>query len=407
MLVTLIPMFDENMAVGAYSLFTQKNNCFLNPSAMGTGQNDGAGNIGGLEVIESMGMDTLSDDKPIFVELNNISVFSDIDSQCSAPHRRIVLIIDDTITPTDNYINRFIELKKDGYRLAIKKLPVSKYEAYAPVLKHMDYILINDKTVPIDKAKLYFEKVYPDISVIACNITSMERFQELKHIGGFALYEGEFYRLPVTMGQKEVAPLKINYVHLLGLMNDYNFELTQAADVISRDTALTISLLKMVNRMALNSEITTIRYAAAMLGQKELKRWATTAIVKNMCSDKPNEITRFSLLRARYAENLSKIFNMADASSELFLMGLFSVIDIIMDKPMEEALTALNVSANIKNALIHHTGRFAKVLEFMEAYERADWSEVSRLMVIENISMGPVYEAYLDALRWYRNLTKE
>lgn len=407
MLVTLIPMFDENMAVGAYSLFTQKNNCFLNPSAMGTGQNDGAGNIGGLEVIESMGMDTLSDDKPIFVELNNISVFSDVDSQCSAPHRRIVLIIDDTITPTDNYINRFIELKKDGYRLAIKKLPVSKYEAYAPVLKHMDYILINDKTVPIDKAKLYFEKVYPDISVIACNITSMERFQELKGIGGFALYEGEFYRLPVTMGQKEVAPLKINYVHLLGLMNDYNFELTQAADVISRDTALTISLLKMVNRMALNSEITTIRYAAAMLGQKELKRWATTAIVKNMCLDKPNEITRFSLLRARYAENLSKIFNMADASSELFLMGLFSVIDIIMDKPMEEALTALNVSANIKNALIHHTGRFAKVLEFMEAYERADWSEVSRLMVIENISMGPVYEAYLDALRWYRNLTKE
>ena len=75
MLVTLIPLFDKEMSVRAYSLFTQKNNYFLNPILQGTGSYDGAAYIPGLEVIESMGIETLSADKEVFVAINNISIF--------------------------------------------------------------------------------------------------------------------------------------------------------------------------------------------------------------------------------------------------------------------------------------------------------------------------------------------
>ena len=92
MLLTLIPLFDENMAVKAYSIFSQKDNYFLDPMMQGTRRNDGAGAVQGLELIEEMGIETLSDDKEVFVPLTNISVFSDMESQCSAPHDRIVFL---------------------------------------------------------------------------------------------------------------------------------------------------------------------------------------------------------------------------------------------------------------------------------------------------------------------------
>lgn len=407
MLVTLIPMFDENMAVGAYSLFTQKGNLFLNPSIMGTGQNDGASRINGLEVIQSMGIDTLSSDKLIFVPVNNISVFADIDSQCNAPHERLTLLMNNTIQPADIYINRLKELKEKGYKLAIRKLPVSRFEEYKEILKLMDYILFDEKKIAIDKAKIYFDMLYPDIKLCAGNVGNMERFEELKASGGYSLYEGDFYRIPVTKGDNKVAPIKANYIQLLNMVNDDNFELTKAADIIGRDTALTILLLKMVNRMAINSEITTIRYAAAMLGQKELKKWINTAVVKTMYSDKPNEITRLSLIRAKFAENLSGIFGMKSFAQELFLMGLFSVLDIIMEESMEEALKSIKVSSYVSEALISHTGKFAQILDFMECYEKAYWNEVLRVMTLKNIEIDPVYEAYLGALQWYRDLTAE
>ena len=162
----------------------------------------------------------------------------------------------------------------------------------------------------------------------------MEDYEKLKAQGGYHFYEGPFYRIPITKGETEVAPLKINYLSLLNVVNAPDYDLTKAADIISRDTALVISLLEIVNRMSRNSKITSIRHAAAMLGQKELKKWITTAVAKELCSDKPNEITRLSLLRAKFAENLAPSYGLALKSDELFLMGLFSVLDIILSKPM-------------------------------------------------------------------------
>lgn len=408
MLVTLIPLFDENMVVSAYSLFAQSKNFLLNPSLLGTGRNDGAANIPGLDIIATMGIEALVADKDVFIEVNNISVFSDFDSQCGeVPHDRLVLLLDNTVKPDEMYINRLKVLKESGYKLAIRKLSVQNFEAYRDILLLMDYILLDHKKIDISKAKIYFNKVYPNIKICAGNIKSQEIFEQLREEGGYQLYEGEFFRVPVTKGQVEVSPLKVNYIELLNLVNDADFELTKAADVIGRDTALVISLLKMVNRMTVNSGITSIRHAAAMLGQKELKKWINTAVTSALCADKPNEIMRLSLLRAKFAENLAPVFEMAINSSELFLMGLFSVLDLILDKPMEEALKMVMVSKEIEDALVNKEGKFAPVLDFITQYESANWQEVSRQMVLKDIDMNNVYEAYVKSLKWYRDLLSD
>lgn len=403
MLVSIIPLFDEDIAVRAYSLFVQKKNYFLNPNLLGGAQFDGAGHVDGLEVIDNMGMETLSNDAEVFVQVSNISVFSDIENQCDAPHERVVLLLDNTVLPSDMYLDRLKALRKSGYKLAIRKLEVSQFEDYREVLQLMDYILLNQRKIDISKAKIYFQNLFPNIKLCAVGVDSMETFEKLKAAGGYSLYEGEFFRIPGNRSEHEVSPLKVNYIQLLNMVNSPEFELTEAADIIGRDTALVISLLKMVNRMTRNSTITSIRHAAAMLGEKELRKWLITAVAGQLYTDKPNELTRMSLLRAKFAENLAPVFSMAIQSSELFLMGLFSVLDVILDMPMKDALETIKVSKNISDALVYHKGIFAFPLEFILQYENANWQEVSRLMIVHNIEMQPVYDAYLNALRWYRD----
>ena len=404
MLATLIPLFDDKMSVCAYSVFARKDNHFLNPNLEGGARFDGAGTVHELEVVSNMGVSTLSGGKEVFVPINQFSIFSEISLQCTVPAGKVVLLMDNTILPEEQYIRRVKELKAQGYKLAIRKLPITSFEPYKEILNKCDYILLNHAKIDIEKAKIYFGSVYPNIKLCAVNVSTQEEYEELTRNGGYDLYEGEFFRMPVKESETEVSPLKVNYIELLNVVNAPDFDLTDAADVIGKDPALVISLLEIVNRMALNSEITSIRHAAAMMGQKELKRWINTAVTKELCSDKPSEITRLVMIRAKFAENLAKSFELAMQSAELFIMGLFSAIDIMLDKPMQEALDMVVVPGNVRLALLEGKGDYFKVLNFILRYEDADWTEVSRLMVLGNMDMDEVYEAYLSALRWYRDL---
>ena len=142
-----------------------------------------------------------------------------------------------------------------------------------------------------------------------------------------------------------------------------------------------------------------------MLGQRELRKWINTAVVHEMYADKPSEVTRLSLLRAKFAEFLAPVFNMRDKSEELFLMGLFSVLDVILEKSMEEALEMIKVSPEIREALTGGSGKLSPVLNLMQQYENANWPEVSRLLLLAKMDVEPVNEAYMNSLRWYRDLT--
>lgn len=376
----------------------------MNPSLLGSRQFDGAAYVDGLELIQELGTTTLSGGKPIFVSLNNISIFSSLESECKNTNHAPILLIDQTFPPVSMYTDRIRELREFGYHFAMRNLPVHCYEDYAPILSQMDYILIDCQKIDAVKASFYFRKLYPDICICASNIPDTETFGKLSPAETISLFEGTFFRMPVTRGEHKVSPLKINYISLLNLMEEDDFDLTKAADIISQDTALIISLLRLANTRSFNSEITSVRVAVSMLGQKDLTRWIQTTVIEKLCSDKPNELMRLSLLRAKFAENLAPVFGMAMRSQELFLTGLFSILDIILDCSMEEALSMVRVSGKIRTALLEHTGSLAEVLHFIVKYESAEWQEVSRQLVLKNIEIPDVSHAWVSSLQWYAKL---
>jgi EAL and modified HD-GYP domain-containing signal transduction protein len=223
------------------------------------------------------------------------------------------------------------------------------------------------------------------------------------------LFEGDYYRTPAIKGRSDVSPLKANLIRLLNLVRDENFEFSVVADVVQRDTALSLSLMRLVNSpfLGLRQRINTINHAVTMLGQNEVRKWVTTSVSRSLGADKPSEITRLSLVRAKFAENLSPLFSLPRETQSLFLMGLFSVLDIILEVDMEDALKLVLVSNDIQDALISNTGRFAPIHNFIKSYESADWSSVSRACIVHDLTVESIYDAYIEAVSWYTDLITE
>ncbi len=407
MLATLIPIFDNETSVCAYAVSAQKADIFKNPLLGSTASLDGITNVAGFEVVNSIGVAGILGNKDVYVPVNSFAIYTDIREQCNIPYKSVVLVFDKSLEPTDQNIERISELKSQGFKIAVKNIPTSSFAAYQKIFKLTDDFFLDYKEVSMTSAIKFFGQYFPNVRICAENINSKEDFDELSKEGESNLYEGSFFRMPVTESQTQLTPMKVTYIELLNIINGVDFELTKVAKVVERDPALVVSLLEIVNHMSRNSEITSVKHAAAMLGQIELKKWINTAVTKELCSDKPSEIMRISMMRAKFAENLARKFELEMQAQELFLMGLFSVLDIMLSKPMEEALELVKVSKNVQNALLNNDGPFAPVLSFIKEYEDANWTEVSRRLIVDGLKEKEVYALYLETLEWYRDIFPE
>jgi len=404
MLATLVPLFYEDMSVASYCLYAQKENLYEHPHLLVSKKYDGAGSIVGIEVFDSVSEDDLVANCSIIIPINNISLFSNIEQQLTGFDGRIILLVDQTIKPEESYNKRLLDLKSKGFKLALKDIPIANIEQFKFMLDDFDLFLIDsDQGDVIEQAK-QFKKIMPSTTFCAENLHTIEEFENAKASGLFKVFEGTFFRVPINKGDTEVAPIKINYMKLMKVINQPDFDLSDVANVVGQDPALSIELLKIANKLTINSNIRSIAQATALLGQKEIRRWLNTTLLNGLAAGKPNEITRLSLIRARFAENLAPVFDYAMRKEELFLMGLFSLLNLILDIPMEDALEQVGVSNEIKKALVSDDGIFAPQLEFLLSYEAGDWQEVSRLMVLHDIEMHDVYDAYVEALKWYGNM---
>lgn len=404
MLATLVPLFYEDMSVASYCLYAQKENMFENPHLLAAGKYDGAGSIVGIEVFESVSEDDLVANCSIIIPINNISLFANIEQQLTGFDGRIVLLMDQSLKPEESYNKRLLDLKSKGFKIGVKDLPMKVIEDYGFMLKNFDVIFINnDMGDLVEQANIY-KKLAADATLCAENLHTKDDFDAAKETGLFKVFEGTFYRVPINKQDTEVTPIKINYMKLMTVINQPDFDLEDVANVVAQDPALSIELLKIANKLTRNSNIRSINQATALLGQKEIRRWLNATLFNELAAGKPNEITRLSLIRARFAENLAPVFDYAMRKDELFLMGLFSLLNLILDMPMEQALEQVGVSNEIKKALVSGDGIFSPQLDFLLSYEAGNWQEVSRLMVLHDIEMHLVYDAYVEALKWYADM---
>lgn len=395
------PMFNSEMAVMSYCFRYQKENALINNNMVK--DLDGAMNSPCMEVLKMVGLEAVTIGLPIFVPINKFSLLADLENQCNEPPEKVVFLINEKLPPEEPFISKIKNLKALGYRFAAEK--IYNYNKMAPVIGLCDFIFISCSVVNFRDITKRLSDIYRHIKFIATDVNAVDLFNIIKY-DRFEMFEGKFYSIPITKGQNTISPIKVNYIQLINLSRREDFDINDVAKVVSQDTALSLSLLRLVNSpyMGLTQKIKTINHAVAMLGQKEVRKWITTAVSGLLAGDKPDEITKLSLMRAKLAENLSAKFEMAVHAESLFMMGLFSILDVVLDMPLQEVFKIINVSDKIYDALVNMNGEFAKILEFIYTYETADWNEVSRLMIINNLSSEEIFDAYTEATLWYSSI---
>ena len=401
--ISAIPFFDSNMAVHAYRMMTHDGDKLL-------GSAEDFRMLGGellapaLEFVKDIGIEPFAGRHDFFVGISKFQLLIGMPLNMKIPPENLVCVIEnETLTDNAAYAKLGI-LKRRGYRLALEGLPGPRLSMDTAV-KVFDFILL-DCTAPgfTDDFKAIRPYIFK-IRLVITDIPDMERYKKFAGARG-VLLSGQFYSQPITKGLAEISPLKINSLSLLKQINEEDFDLVEASVTIERDAALSISLLRFLNVMNpnRNNVIDSIRGAVALLGQTEVKKWATVAISIAISEDRPSEITRLSLIRAKFAENLAPAFDMAVKSGALFIAGLFSLLDVILQMPMHAAIKEVAVDDEVKDALINKEGLINEVLSLIFAYERADWHNASLIMVRNGIDIEVLTQAFLSSLYWYRQI---
>jgi len=398
--IVAIPFFDSDMSVRAYRLNSRSGKRLIGMMAEEMSMSDAVLSPG-LDLVKTLGVEPLTGGCPLFVDINEFQLLMRVPIVLDIPPEQLVCVLNGKINTDGAIIEKCSELKELGFKIAVDGIPDGLTNN--PLFEYIDYIIVDIRDYTVDAKFTATIKALAKLKEIVLTfIPDMDKFNSLVGLSN-TLYCGGFFSEPITKGAGKISPVKINALTLLKRLSEDDFDLGDIADTIGRDPALSISLLRFINTV-MPREIESIRNAVAILGQKEVKRWATAAISIQLADDKPNEVTKLSLIRARFAENLSKAFNMGIFAPSLFMLGLFSLLDVILERPMEEAVKEVALDEGVRSALVDKSGDLYKVLEFIHAYEHANWDEIAILMVRYELELGEVTTAFVDALVWYKAL---
>ncbi|MBV8881667.1 MAG: HDOD domain-containing protein [Planctomycetaceae bacterium] len=219
---------------------------------------------------------------------------------------------------------------------------------------------------------------------------------------GYTLYQGPFFCKPQDVSRKEIPAFKLNYLRILQRVNQPEIEFNELDELIRQDLALSLKLLRYVNSamFALPQRVDSIRQALAMVGIAVIRRWVSLLALAAMSEDKPQELIVTSLIRARFCEQIGHAAGMKDADFDLFMVGLLSAADAILDRPMLEVLADLPLSAEVKAALTGKKDGYGRVLGLATAYERAEWDQLPAAMGGLALDMMRLPAFYKDAVAW-------
>jgi len=215
------------------------------------------------------------------------------------------------------------------------------------------------------------ERLRPIVaSVAASNVDTPDRHDAARE-AGFDLFRGEFFKKPrATSGG--IAPSRLAVLRLLGSLQDPNVELSDLATLLSQDVSLTYKLLRYINSafFGMRREVTSISHALALLGLRNVKRWASVVMLADV-DHRPRELLTTALVRARFCELIGPHFKQVNPD-QLFTLGLFSVLDALMDTQMARALRPLPLGEEMVGALTIGSGEQGRVLKCALAVERGE-----------------------------------
>lgn len=340
-----------------------------------------------------IGMDELVGRHPAFVNFERSLLMG---NHCeSLPHERVVIEILETVSPDDAVMRRLRELRSKGYRIALDDFicttPIS------PLVDVADFVkldIMSGDWPAIEKAVSVL-KGYP-LQLIAEKVETREEFERARAIG-IDHFQGYFFCKPQNVKGQKLPVNRLAAIRLLTQLSKADVRMKELEETISQNVSLSYKLLRYINSAmcGLHRPVESIRHATVLIGLEKLRTWASL-IVFSSFEDTPKDVLVTGAIRARMCEQIANIRRFAQPE-RFFLVGLFSVLDAILDRPLEQVLPSLSLSKDISDALLEHKAQMGCVLNGVKAYERHDWPTAEASL---GLGEDAIQQAYQNSMAW-------
>lgn len=318
----------------------------------------------------------------------------------SLPVERVVIEILEDAEPDGPLLTCIKRLKEKGFKLALDDFTLDpRWEAFLP---YIDVIKFDFLNTPHHLIAEFIER-HPDgsLTYLAEKVENHEAFMAAKKMG-ISLFQGYFFSRPEIVKRKSLSASQQTIMQLLQEVNRENIDYAKIDALLTRDVSLSYKLLRYVNNLKYHPAlpITSFQQAASYLGKQELRRFISLVTATSGDEHKSSELYRMSMIRARFCELLSLHRKGWTDPSEAFLCGLFSLLDAILDQPIQEILHYTPLSENIVSALGNRQGELAFYLDFAIDYEQMNWPQLLQKSRKIKMTESQMVQCYLDASNW-------
>jgi len=321
------------------------------------------------------------------------------------PPENVVVEILENVQPTPEIVEAVRELKAEGYKIALDDFVL--LPGYEPLIEMADIIKVDFRitTDPEERQKL--REILPShVRLLAEKIEAEEEFHQAMAFG-YVLFQGYFFCKPAILRQKKLTSNALSRMRLLKEINRQNVDFASMTNVISSDTNLVHKLLTYINSagIGLLNHVSNLKQATVLLGASGVKRWVTLISLQTFSEDKPPELFTLSLLRAKFCELIAGELKRPGLTQDAgFLIGMFSLLDVLLMLPMEEVLKEVALADDLNAALLGEDNDLRRILDLVIAYEKGDWDKVIACCEREHIPVDHLKPKYDAVLEWYNAL---
>ncbi len=316
------------------------------------------------------------------------------------PRERTVVEILEDVEPEQDVINACREMAERGYCLALDDFFFRP--EYMPLISLAKIVKIDFRSMPLEAISELVKKLsHNDVSLLAEKVETHEEFQKALEMG-FVYFQGYFFSKPQVLKGKDIPTFKITLMQIMAELNREDFRFQELEKFISRDVGISYKLLRYINSAYFSrvQDISSIKQATVLLGERELRHFLSLTAMTKLASDKPDELVRASIIRAKFCELMARKGGSTVKPSALFTLGLFSLIDAIMDDPMENLMKKLPLSEGINNALVYGRGELSHYLKLVVCYEKGDWEGVAEMAGILGFVQEDLPLYYMESVYW-------
>ncbi len=390
------PIFDRDYKVCAYELLFR--GASHHPSA---DLKNFSADVATSRVINyaflELGIERVIGKQTAFINLTRSFILCD--EPIPMAQDQVVLEVLEDIEVDEELLNGIKQLKQQGYTIALDDFVY--HNSLRPLIElasivKVDVLDINETELREHVVEL---KKY-DVKLLAEKVETLTDY-ELCFELGFDYFQGFFFCRPDIIESSPIPDNQIVLLQLIQKLQDSNVEFKEVEELISRDAGLTYKLLRLLNSaaLALPRQINSIREGLIILGIRAIRTW-TTLIAMSDLSYTPRELLDYALIRAKMCESLAGHYDCSAESG--FMVGLFSVIDAMLNRPMAEIIEPLQISDATKQALTHQQGDLGRLLKDVIHYEQGQWDEINQQMV----TLELFSQRYIEAAEWSNQATE-